>query len=75
MKDVLNLADDELFFDDINDVWSFFGDPHYITIKNFEKILDEDDIERLRDFVKDQKEEKSGFDSRDRPTPSLRNRK
>jgi hypothetical protein len=36
--------------------------------------LDEDDIERLRDFVKDQKEEKSGFDSRDRPTPLLRNR-
>lgn len=42
------MLDDEIFFEDINDVWTFIGNPKFLSSKNFEKILSEEDVEMLR---------------------------
>lgn len=44
VKEILEVADDEPISDDINKIWVFIGDPQFITAKNLQKILEEDDL-------------------------------
>jgi hypothetical protein len=38
---VKEILDDEIFFEDIEGAWTFWGYPKFITSKGLQKILDE----------------------------------